>query len=170
MSFIPCLVRAVASSGEMRYALGHPLLDRYLEFVAGRARPNTLWAVAFDLKTFFAVVGKDPASVEPADVFEFLAHQRSDRRVVRHGGSRVGPVSADDRPPVVVGVGLPRVLDRPRGHAGADQPGAARAVDDTSGWLETVAHGAAGACAAHAAQDPRPGSGDRTVVGAAHPS
>jgi integrase/recombinase XerD len=83
MSFFPCLVRAAASSGEIRYALGHPLLDRYLEFVAGRARPNTLRAVAFDLKTFFAVVGKDPASVEPADVFEFLAHQRGDRRVVR---------------------------------------------------------------------------------------
>jgi len=64
MSFFPCLVRAVASSGESRYALGHPLLDRYLEFVAGRARPNTLRAVAFDLKTFFTVVGKDPAAVE----------------------------------------------------------------------------------------------------------
>jgi site-specific recombinase XerD len=83
MSFIPCLVRAVAWSGEIRYALGHPLLDRYLEFVAGRARPNTLRAVAFDLQTFFAVVGKDPVEVDATDVFEFLAHQRGDRRVVR---------------------------------------------------------------------------------------
>jgi site-specific recombinase XerD len=83
MSFFPCLVRAVASSGEIRYALGHPLLDRYLEFVAGRARPNTLRAVAFDLKTFFSVIDKDPVAVEPADVFEFLAHQRGDRTVVR---------------------------------------------------------------------------------------
>jgi integrase/recombinase XerD len=83
MTFFPCLVRAVAASGEDRYALGDPLLDRYLEFVAGRARPNTLRAVAFDLKTFFTVVGKDPTAVEPADVFEFLAHQRGDRTVVR---------------------------------------------------------------------------------------
>jgi integrase/recombinase XerD len=83
MSFFPCLVRVVASSGENRYALGHPLLDRYLEFVAGRVRPNTLRAVAFDLKTFFAVVGKDPTAVEPTDVFDFLAHQRGDRTVVR---------------------------------------------------------------------------------------
>jgi hypothetical protein len=36
--------------GEVRYALGDGLVDRYLEFVAGRARPNTLRAVAFDLK------------------------------------------------------------------------------------------------------------------------
>lgn len=39
--------------------------------------------MAFDLKTFFTVVGKDPMVVEPADVFEFLAHQRGDRTVVR---------------------------------------------------------------------------------------
>jgi site-specific recombinase XerD len=66
-----------------RFALGDPLLDSYLEFVAGRARPNTLRAVAFDLKTFFAVVGKDPVEVVAADVFEFLAHQRGDRTVIR---------------------------------------------------------------------------------------
>jgi len=37
--------------------LGERLVDRYLEFVAGRCRPNTLRAVAFDLKAFFAVTG-----------------------------------------------------------------------------------------------------------------
>ncbi len=58
-------------------------MDRYLEFVAGRARPNTLRAVAFDLKTFFTVVAKDPLEVRPADVFDFLADQRGDRSVVR---------------------------------------------------------------------------------------
>jgi site-specific recombinase XerD len=58
-------------------------VDRYLEFVAGRARPNTLRAVAFDLKTFFAVVGKEPREVTSADVFGFLAQQRGDRSVVR---------------------------------------------------------------------------------------
>jgi len=73
----------VSGSGEARYRLGHPLVDRYLEFVAGRARPNTLRAVAFDLKAFFTVVAKDPVAVAPVDVFEFLAHQRGDRTVVR---------------------------------------------------------------------------------------
>jgi len=58
-------------------------VDRYLEFVAGRCRPNTLRAVAFDLKAFFAVTSKDPVQVTAADVFEFLAHQRGDRTVVR---------------------------------------------------------------------------------------
>jgi site-specific recombinase XerD len=83
MSSFPCLVRIVSGAGEVRYSLGHRLVDRYLEFVAGRSRPNTLRAVAFDLKAFFAVVAKDPAEVTAADVFGFLADQRGDRGVVR---------------------------------------------------------------------------------------
>jgi len=83
MTDFPSLVRSAAGSGQTRYRLGDPLVDRYLEFVAGRARLNTLRAVAFDLKTFFAVVGKDPRAVTPADVFDFLAQQRGDRGVVR---------------------------------------------------------------------------------------
>jgi site-specific recombinase XerD len=83
MSCFPCLVRSVSPSGEPRYALGDPLVDRYLEFVAGRCRPNTVRAVAFDLKTFFTVVEVGPVAVRPAHVFEFLADQRGDRTVVR---------------------------------------------------------------------------------------
>lgn len=44
----------------------------------GWARP---WAAAFDLKAFFTVIAKEPTAVTPADVFEFLAHQRGDRTV-----------------------------------------------------------------------------------------
>src|ERR1039458_6623171 len=77
------LSQTVLPSGRTRYSFGDPLLDRYLEFVAGRARPNTLRAVAFDLKAFFSVVVKDPEDVRAADIFEFLAHQRGDRGVVR---------------------------------------------------------------------------------------
>ena len=83
MSSFPCLVRFVSGSGQVRYRLGERLVDRYLEFVAGRCRPNTLRAVAFDLKAFFAVTGKDPVEVTAADVFEFLAYQRGDRTVIR---------------------------------------------------------------------------------------
>ena len=83
MTFSPCLIRSFTTAGDPRFELGDPLLDRYLEFVGGRARPNTLRAIAFDLKTFFAVVGKDPLRVEASDVFEFLAHQRGDRTVIR---------------------------------------------------------------------------------------
>jgi hypothetical protein len=32
----------------------------YLKFLAGRCRPNTVLAVAYDLKVFFTVVGKLP--------------------------------------------------------------------------------------------------------------
>jgi site-specific recombinase XerD len=63
--------------------LGDPLVDRYLAFVAGRARAETLRAAAFDLKMFFTVVSKSPVDVVAADVFEFLAHQRGDRSVIR---------------------------------------------------------------------------------------
>jgi site-specific recombinase XerD len=83
MTGFPLLVRSTSVSGGVRYRLGDQLVDRYLEFVAGRARPNTLRAVAFDLKTFFTVVAKDPRDVLPADVFGFLADQRGDRTVLR---------------------------------------------------------------------------------------
>jgi integrase/recombinase XerD len=43
--------------------LGVPQLDAYLEFLAARSRPNTVLAVAYDLRVFFAVVGKPPARV-----------------------------------------------------------------------------------------------------------
>lgn len=83
MTFSPCLIRSWTAAGESRFVLGDPLVDRYLEFVGGRSRPNTLRAVAFDLKTFFVIVDKDPIEVVAADVFEFLAHQRGDRTVNR---------------------------------------------------------------------------------------
>jgi integrase/recombinase XerD len=90
MTFFPCLVRSSTSAGEQRYALGDPLVDSYLAFVAGRARPNTLRAVAHDLKAFFAVVEKPPAEVVAADVFDFLAHQRGDRTVIRMSDGESG--------------------------------------------------------------------------------
>jgi integrase/recombinase XerD len=83
MTWSPCLVRPSSPGGKARSELGHPLVDRYLEFVAGRARPNTTRATAFDLKTFFTIVGKDPLDVVAADVFEFIAAQRGDRQIVR---------------------------------------------------------------------------------------
>jgi integrase/recombinase XerD len=90
MSFSPCLVRSSTAAGDARFALGHPLVDRYLEFVGGRSRPNTLRAVAFDLKAFFSVVAKDPIEVVASDVFEFLAHQRGDRTVIRMSDGESG--------------------------------------------------------------------------------
>ena len=66
MSSFPCLVRSVSGSGEVRHALGHRLAGRYLEFVAGRSRPDTLRAVAFDLKALFAWPARSrPRSLRP---------------------------------------------------------------------------------------------------------
>jgi integrase/recombinase XerD len=76
---MPCLVRACVG-GELRgITLGHPMLDDYLAFVGVRARTNTWLAIASDLKIFFAVAAKAPAEVTTADVFSFLAAQRTPR-------------------------------------------------------------------------------------------
>ncbi len=150
MTNIPSLVRFSSPSGEDRYSLGHPLLDRYLEFVAGRARPNTLRAAAFDLKTFFSVIDKDPADVVATDVFDFLAQQRGDRKVVRMADREVGRVGANAGPAAVVAFGAVRVFDGPRRHGSSVQPGASGSSDSQR---RPSSYGPAGAGAAHAAQD-----------------
>src|ERR1035437_4790747 len=70
MSCFPCVIRPRLPTGETRFAWGEPLVDFYLEFVAGRARPNPLRSVAFDLKTLFVVAEKCPVEVVAADIFE----------------------------------------------------------------------------------------------------
>jgi integrase/recombinase XerD len=71
-----CLIRSFPA-GEPPVRLGVPLLDEYLRFVAGRCRPNTVLAAAFDLRVFFTVVGKQPEDVQPADVLAFVTAQRT---------------------------------------------------------------------------------------------
>jgi len=56
--------------------LGHPVIDRYLEFVEARARRNTLLATTSDLRVFFATVDKEPADVVVDDVLVFITAQR----------------------------------------------------------------------------------------------
>jgi site-specific recombinase XerD len=73
----PSLIRSAGAGGLPLVCLGVPLLDEYLEFVAGRCRPNTVLATAFDLKVFFGVVDKAPAEVTTADVLGFIAAQRT---------------------------------------------------------------------------------------------
>jgi len=77
MSFMEC-VSVSASRADV--------VGRYVEFVAGRCRPNTVIATVSDLRVFFSVVDRPPAEVSTADVFEFIAAQRrgpGDGRVVR---------------------------------------------------------------------------------------
>ena len=74
-----CLTRSRGPSGEPVLRLGVSLLDDYLEFLAGRCRPNTVLAAAYDLKVFFTVVAKAPGEVCAADVLGFITAQRTGR-------------------------------------------------------------------------------------------
>jgi hypothetical protein len=68
--------------------LGVPRLDAYVEFLSARARPNTVLAVAYDLKMFFTVVGKPPGLVTAADVLGFVT--------ARNTGAGVGQLQVVD--------------------------------------------------------------------------
>jgi integrase/recombinase XerD len=69
------LSRSRNAAGDLVVRLGVRLLDEYLEFLAGRCRPNTVVAVAYDLKVFFTVVDKPPRRVVAADVLGFVTAQ-----------------------------------------------------------------------------------------------
>lgn len=75
----PVFECVVNGDGERGYRVGHELIDEFLEFVEGRARPNTVRAYAHDLKMFFAFVGKEPAEVTSRDVMGFVTSQRQGR-------------------------------------------------------------------------------------------
>jgi hypothetical protein len=77
--------------------LGVALLDEYLEFLGGRCRPNTVLAVAYDLKVYFTVVPEPPCRVRPVDVLAFMTAQRGRGRpaaVSRAGRRGFGPDAA----------------------------------------------------------------------------
>jgi hypothetical protein len=62
MRWKPVVVQSEDAGGGLVVMVGHPLVDDYLEFLRARARPNTIRAVAFDLKVFFTVVDKTHAN------------------------------------------------------------------------------------------------------------
>lgn len=72
----PCLIRSAGVAPR----LGHPALDDYLRFAVARVRPNSVLAIAFDLKVFFEVTGCEPAAVRTRDVLSFVEAQRQPRR------------------------------------------------------------------------------------------
>ena len=80
MDWMPCLTVSQNQGRLQEINLGHSLVDDYLAFVGARARPNTWLAAGFDLKVFFAAVGKEPAGVTTADVLGFIESQRAPRR------------------------------------------------------------------------------------------
>jgi hypothetical protein len=78
----PFLQRYRDAAGDLVVRLGVPQLDVYLQFLAARSRPNTVLVVGYDLRVFFAVVGKPPAQVIAADVLGFVT--------VQHTGAALG--------------------------------------------------------------------------------
>ncbi len=79
MVWSPSFESHVRPDGELEYRIGHELVDQFLEFVVGRARPNTVRAYAHDLSTFFSVVAKEPTEVTTKDVMAFVIAQRRPR-------------------------------------------------------------------------------------------
>ena len=59
--------RSRNAAGDLVVRLGIQLLDQCLELLAGRGRPNTMLAVAYDLKVLFAMGAKPPRQVRPVD-------------------------------------------------------------------------------------------------------
>ena len=79
MGWVPSFGCVVRADGVRSYRVGDDLVDEFLEFAGGRARPNTVRAYAHDLKVFFTVVGKEPAAVTARDVVDFVAAQQRPR-------------------------------------------------------------------------------------------
>ena len=75
---LPCLFPvADRVAGSPPGLFGDLLVDSYLEFLVARVRPNSVLAAWYDLRVFFAVVGKPVVAVTPADVFGFITAQRT---------------------------------------------------------------------------------------------
>jgi hypothetical protein len=94
--WMPC--SAHSSSGGI--ALGHRVVDDYLELVRALCRPNTVLATAYDLKVFFSVVEKGPLQVTRADLLRFIKRQRSPRsaKVMRFAHDRAPDGAATSVP------------------------------------------------------------------------
>jgi hypothetical protein len=78
------------AAGQVAVRLGIPVQAEYPSLVAGRSRPNTVLAVAYDLKVFFTALGKPPQQVSATDVLGFITAQRTGGAVAAgglHGGA-----------------------------------------------------------------------------------
>lgn len=106
----PCLRgKVMVIQDEPAIRIGQPVVDRYLEFVEARARPNTVKATASDLRAFFKAVNKDPAQVTTADVMEFITiqregHPRGNVVSLSGGGSGLSPRTIKRRLSLVSGM------------------------------------------------------------------
>jgi hypothetical protein len=143
-------------SGGLAVRVVVPLAGVYLEFLAGRCRPNTVRAAAYDLKVFFTVAGIPPDQVRPADVLAFITAQRTGRA---GEGGVLQPVDVGDEAGGVSAATVRRRLSIVSGFSRScrpaalrRQPGAAGAADPP-GTLPPASGCAAGAGHPAAAAD-----------------
>ena len=80
MVWCPSFQSSVRADGVHEYRVGHELVDEFLEFASGRARPSTVRAYAHDLSVFFGVIRKEPKDVTSKDVLRFVTEQRRPRQ------------------------------------------------------------------------------------------
>jgi integrase/recombinase XerD len=78
--WFPLFQSSVRADGGREYRVGHELVDEFLEFASGRARPNTVRAYAHDLSVFFGIIRKEPKDVTTKDVLRFVTVQRQPRK------------------------------------------------------------------------------------------
>jgi len=94
------------------------LTPAVIRLIHGRARSNTMRAHAHDLKTCFAVVGKDHLEVRAKDVFGFTSAQQRARpgaeNVARITDGGSGLSGADGPTAAGCGLGELWLSDRPR--------------------------------------------------------
>ena len=91
--------RDVVVGGCCRSVWGAGLLARYVEFVAGRCRPNTVLATVSDLKAFFTVIDRSPSRWRRRTCSS--SSRRSDgagRAALLRGGRTAARGSAADEP------------------------------------------------------------------------
>ena len=166
MVWSPTFECHVRPDGEREYRIGHELVDQFLEFVVGRARPNTVRCYAHDLSVFFTVVAKEPIEVTPKDVMAFVTAQRRPRP----GAEKVVRIADGS-------AGLSAATIKRRLAAVSSLYGYLITRDDVDVTVNPVprgiatrraGHATAGVCPrarrAPAAEDPRP-RGDRGVDG-----
>ena len=128
MVWSPQLQRVAREGGSDRYQLGHELVDAFLEFAAGRARPNTVRAYAHDLKVFFTVVDQRPRRGDAGRrdglrrrTAAATAGCRERRPLPRR---RIGAVTGDRHAPPGGGLCLLWLPVDSGRHAGGGEPGA----------------------------------------------
>ena len=128
MVWCPSFQSRLRADGVREYRVGHELVDEFLEFASGRARPSTVRAYAHDLSVFFGVIGKEPAGRDPQGRAALRDRPAAPEERCRERGAdlrrRVGVVDLDHQATAGRGVEPLWLSRHPGRRRCGDQPGA----------------------------------------------